>query len=316
MATAKTYTVNDLLDSVKARGTIPTTTGNISDADMLRFANEEIDENLGPIILGMREEFYLTYEDITLVAGQKEYSIPYRAYGSKIRVIKPIQSNVEGYPLVQIPIDQTSLYTNTQYNIPVRGFYLKNDKFVLVTDPSGLGTSTLRVYFYLRPNNMVELSKGSKITAIDTATKTVTVETIPNSVRDADELDFIQSLPNHKIHDYDFVPSVVNTTTKQIVFSDDLPTELQVGDYICAAGETVVPQVPADVLPLLEQSVTCKVLEAVGDTEGLQNALLRLQKIEKNVYQLIDSRVEAPPRKIVNTTSFVRRRNRGSGNSF
>jgi hypothetical protein len=100
----------------------------------------------------------------------------------------------------------------------------------------------------------------------------------------------------------------MNTTAKTITFTTDLPDGLMVGDYVCLAGETVVPQVPVDVIPLLEQSVVCKVLESIGDVDGLKMANARLEKLEARLLTIIDNRIESPGKKVVNLNSFIRKR--------
>jgi hypothetical protein len=305
MANAKQYTVNDLITSVTRRGTIPVSETTISNDDIIRFANEEMDENLVALILSVREEIYLTYEDITLVQGQSEYPIPYRAIGSKIRIIKPLgANNQELYPLVPVDLEKTLDYTNNTFSGGSTGFYLRNDKFVLTPNVNGLGTETIRVYYYLRPNSLVPLNKGAKIKSI--SGNSVVVDNIPSGMNNTSQVDIIQSLPNHKTYDWD-LNITVNTATKTITFTN-LPSEVKVGDYICLAGETVVPQIPVDIIPLLEQSVVCKVLEAIGDTEGLRNAYARLEKLEKRLLNIIDQRIEAPGRKIVQASGFLNNR--------
>ncbi len=307
MANFKTYTVNDLIASVKRRGAVPIAQNTFSSDDLLVFANEVMDETLGPIILSLREEFYLTHEDITTETGSREYPIPYRAFGSKVRIIKPVDSSgKEGLPLTAIALDQTYEFNYDQYSTFNRGFYLKNDSIVLTQDPSGIGSTVLRLYYYLRPNDMVVLNRASKIRSVDFDNNMVTVETVPSNISTGVKLDLIQSLPNFKTYDFDLTANV-NAVSKVITFTDPLPDNLQAGDYICTAGETVCPPLPADVIPVLEQSTVCKVLEAQGDTEGLKNAYARLEKLESKLFNLIDQRLESPGKKAVSFNSFLRR---------
>lgn len=309
MSSSKYYTVDDLITSVKNRGMIPEGQITFQDNDLLRFANEEIKENLIALILGVREDFYMTPADIQLGTGNI-YNIPYRAIGSKIRILKPLTNNVEGAPLVPIPPDLSWASTNTNYTVLKSvGYYVQDNQFVVVPNSQSLGTGTLRLYYYLRPNDLVAVNRCSKITAIDTTTNTVTVSSVPSNINTSVLLDIVQAKPNHKIYNYD-LNAVVNSLTKTITFTNTLPIYLEVGDYVCTAGETPTPQIPVDIVPILEQSVVCKVLEALGDSEGLKNAYARLQKLEKNLYNIIDNRIEAPGKKIVNYGGFLRQGNR------
>lgn len=309
MANSIRYTVSDLIDSVVRRGSIPVSDTTISNDDIIRFANEEMDENICPLILSTREEIYLSFEDIEIVNGQNEYSIPYRAFGSKVRIIKPLRNdNTEGYPLAPIPVDRDFAYNGSTYSNSTRGFYLRNDKIVITPDINGLGANKIRVYYYLRPNDIVSLNRVSTVTSIDTLTNEVTVDKVPTNIAGSLEVDVIQFRPNHKTRAFDSEVSV-NTIAKIITFTT-LPESLEVGDYICSVGETPTPQMPVDIIPVLEQATTCKVLEAIGDTEGLKNAYARLERAEKRLLHVIDNRIESPGTKAVNTNSFLRRRSK------
>ncbi len=309
---AKRYTVNDLVTSVKARASVPESDGTITSQDLIRFANEDLDENIIPLILSTREEYYLTYKDFDIVSGQLEYDIPYRAIGMRVRAIKPIVDGKEGTLFSHIPLE---LVDNYDFDTN-RGFYLRNDKIVFVNPLySGGSGGAFRVYFYLRPNDLVLTTRVGTIESIDTATNTVTVTSFPSVINDNSEIDFIQSTPNHRTYAYDIPVSSVSAASRQITASS-LPSTLQVGDYVCLAGETPTPQMPVDVIPVLEQAVVCKVLESIGDTEGLNNATKRLQKLEQRLMAVLDSRVESPGRKAVNPNSLLTGRKKSRYGSF
>jgi len=312
VSSSKYYTVDDLITSVTRRATIPVSDTTISNDDLIRFANEELSESIMALILSTREEIYLTYEDITLVNGKQNYPIPYRAIGAKVRIIKPLlpnQSNgvnAEGPALVPIDLETVYNWNYTNSNNS-GGFYLRNDEIILLSNVNSFGTQTLRVFYYLRPNDLVALDRGSKIRTINSTTGVITVDSVPQNITNSTKVDLIQALPNHKTYLFD-QDCVVNAAAKTITLTT-VPATLSIGDYICTAGETVTPQIPVDIIPLLEQSVVCKVLEAIGDTEGLKNAYTRLQTLEKRVVNIIDNRIEAPGRKIIGG-AFYRNRNR------
>jgi len=308
----KKYTVDDLVTSVRNRASIPDSSGNITDEDILRFANEEIDENMVPLILSTREEFFLTYTDVAVNQNTLEYDLPYRAIGMRVRIIKPLDNQGgERAALPNVPLDYIDGsgdgYYESSYS---RGYYLKSNKIVLAKREASVGT--LRVYYYLRPNDLVLTSRVGTITAIDTDTNTVTVSRFPTNITSSSSVDFVKAVANQEIYDFDISVASVSTGNKTITTSTALPSELQVGDYVCSAGEAPTPQIPTDVIPILEQAVTCKVLESIGDTEGLKNAAARLQKLEQRLLNILDARIEAPGRKAVQQNSLLvnRRRSR------
>ena len=51
---------------------------------------------------------------------------------------------------------------------------------------------------------------------------------------------------------------------------------------------------------VLAQRVAQRVLEALGDTEGLNNATAKIAEMENKLTTMLDNRVEVAPRKVVN----------------
>lgn len=120
-------------------------------------------------------------------------------------------------------------------------------------------------------------------------------------------LDVLQTRPGHKILDFDKYPVIVDTTNTIITFlTTDLDNALMLGDYIAFAGECIIPNIPSDLHDLLAQRVVTRVLQALGDTQGLQNATQKLGDMQQNGMTLIDNRSEGQPMKINNINGSLR----------
>lgn len=297
---------DELLNSIKIRAAVPLAQISFTDADLLNFATEEIELKVLPSILSVREEFYVTTETIPLVANQSNYKIPYRAIGGKVRFVYLQSSDTSVQPLAQIAMEHLSNYQQSSFAYQNSGFYLQNDELILLPPITGAVSGNLVMKYYLKPNEVVATSRGAQITQINTTTGDITVSSVPSNIAAMTEIDFIQSKSNHKTKAFDVMVNASNSTTKVInVNPSDIPADLEVGDFICSAGETVIPQVPSELQVMVAQAVACRVLEAIGDTQNLQNATAKLQEMEVKLLAIIDSRVEAPSRKIVNTNSFI-----------
>lgn len=300
---------SDLLASIKSRAMIPTAQNAFSDSDLLNFATEELNLKLVPSILSVREEFYVTDSSVPLVPNQSNYKIPYRAIGGKLRFVYLIQSDNSVAALAQLPIEDIMEYQSSIYAYQNSGFYVQNDEIVILPAITGSATGDIRFKYYMKPNSVVELSRGAKITSIDRNTGELGVDALPNNIASGSEIDFIGSTGNFKTKGFDIEAVGANTVTKIVtVATANIPSDLQVGDYICTAGESVIPQIPAELQVMLAQAVACRVLEAIGDTAGLQNANAKLTEMEGKLLTVIDSRVEAPGRKVTNRNSFFRNR--------
>jgi hypothetical protein len=75
---------------------------------------------------------------------------------------------------------------------------------------------------------------------------------------------------------------------------------LSVGDYLTVEGETLVPQLPIEIHAFLAQAAAVKVLEAMGDSQGMRNAETKLQQVQKDVLTLISPRTDGSVKKVVN----------------
>ena len=308
---AKILTTSELIETALRRAMIPSDQSTFDDEDIIDIMNEEIGIHILPVVLRAHEEYYVVNEDIPLVDGQTKYKIPYRAVGNKLRDIHMVDGANALYEMTRISSEHRSDYHNRFYgrqynkNIP---FYLENDSIVLLTEtPSA---ASIRMTYYLRPNDMVLEKRGATITdiTVDTDTTTLTLTQVPDHFPATVLYDFVQAQSPNKILGFDIAMDSVNPTLKTITFkNDDISSlGLKIGDHLAKAEETFVAQIPTELQPILAQRVAVKMLEALGDAQGMQMAQNELERMEYNSQTLIDNRVEGAPQKISNRHSMLR----------
>lgn len=306
-------TSTELLASIKLRAAVPMSQISFSDDDLLAFAQEEIELKLLPSILAVKEEFYVTLATIPLVDNQSDYEIPYRAVGNKVRSIFYEQSPGTMLSLAHVPMELLNNYTINTFPYQFAGFVLENDHLKLVPRIASGAQGNLLVRYYLRPNTVVKMSRGAKIRSIDRTTGIIQVSngatglsTVPSNITLSTQVDFIKGKSTNKTYSFDKSIVAVNSAGGTITIDpSDIPSELVVGDWICTAGETVIPQIPPELHVMLAQAVACRVLESLSDTQALQNATAKLQEMEQKLLSVIDTRVESPFRKVVITNSIL-----------
>ena len=155
------------------------------------------------------------------------------------------------------------------------------------------------MYYYLRPNVIVAENECAVIDVIDYNSGTVVVKNFPNSFTSAPEMDFIGSKTPNKLFDYDIQPTSVDVNANTIMFTpSDLPEGITSGDYLCLRETAPVAQIPTEMHPVLAQRAAIHILEALGDSEGLANAMRRLQDMDEGTMSIVDDRVEGAPQKI------------------
>lgn len=288
----------DLIDTVRRRAMVPDDTSTFTDEDILDIINEEIDVGLLSTIMVLHEEHMVTYEDVTLEADKNRYKIPYRAVGNKLRDVAYVDTSGGVYELSRVSLEELSDYRYLRNRTNTNVFYVEGNEIVLV-DSDVQEFESLRFYFYLRPNVLVKESTVGVITSIDTVTGTIQMSSFPSTLASLPQIDFVAKRTPNKILSYDIDLTSVNSNTRTVVVDpSDLPSDLMVGDYVCKAEQSPVANIPTELQPVLAQRAAVHILESLGDTEGLNNAMVRLQKMEQAVMQLIDDRVEGAPQKV------------------
>jgi len=389
----------DLIRSIKRRAFIPNSQETFTDEDILSMATEEVNIGLVPLIQKMHEEHLIYYIEILLEQGKKRYPIPPRAHGNKVRDVALVDENGNVFEMHRYSLSEISDFSTTTAYINNRGFYLENNDVILANFDVNVGNK-LRIYFYMRPNQLVIESKGASVqivtntfevdqinpksgtitnitsgvktlldsvghglqngqliqitgsnttpsidgfheitvvdanifsiefttTAIGTISanfntaltvKKLRLSAIPSAFLQNTLFDFVQNTSPNKILHYDIRFNSINQLSKEISFVlTDIP-DVIVGSYITIAEESIVPNIPTELHPILAQRVAVSCLEAMGDEANKQSAERKLATMEKDAGTFLDNRVEGAIQKIksrhsplVNTLNTLGRRNR------
>lgn len=285
------YTTADLIASLRRRSLVPEAAaeGSLSASDLVALMSEELQTYIVAEMMKLREEFKVVDLDFTTTPGQTSYDIPSRAVGSKIKDIFA----QEGSAYLQMArIEPEIGIVSSASGLP-RAYYLKDNQIVFLSDP---GSSVLKISYYRRPNKLIETADAGLITDIDTGTREVTIDNAPTSFTSSVAYDLIQATPHFNFRGVDLSASI---TGNVLTFADALPTGLAVGDYVCLAGESPVPQIPVELHPLLAQRTAVKALEALGDpkvsvAKSLCDEALSFAKTQ------LSPRVEEQARVVVN----------------
>lgn len=169
-------TSTDLINSIKRRIAVPGSQMTYEDEDFLALLNEELVSSLVPEVISLHEEFFTFSEVIPLVSGKKRYNIPERAIGMKIRSIFFQDNSGNLYEMAQINSDDQGYFSQSFSNAGVNflsKFFFEGNEIVLpvygdYTNPVG----SLRVVYYLRPNQLV---KPERVATINSFNKKITI---------------------------------------------------------------------------------------------------------------------------------------------
>lgn len=305
------YTVDgtdlSLVDSVQTRILMPLSANTLTEIKIIELLDEEMRSTVVPLVLAAKEEFYVQNYDQTLVAGTYNYTIPDRAAFATWRDIVLVDSIGNEIAMTELPPEYVKI-TYPVGNLPpmyVFGFVMNNDRITLWPPNSTIPTNySLRMKVKRRPNHLTSTANCGQITAINTGTKEVTLNDDGDGTwTTATTFDMIPNSPQFTSLGDDLAISAINTTTNVLTFTASLPSGLAVGDWVCPAAMSCVPQIPYDMFPLLAQRGVIKCLEALGDNQGLQVAERRYQDMAMDFARTVSPRIAGSRKTLVNRTA-------------
>jgi len=284
------YTTDALLSSIKRKASIPANQNLFTNNDFIEILDNELKTYITPLLMRVKDEHFTSYTDFSVVSGTSSYEIPAKAIGKKLRAICKVDSSGNLSSIQQLPLEDVisgSIYQD--------GYYIQSDNIVLYPTPNESGT--IRMFFYRRPNKLVSTTYAAKILSINTGTNEVTCESVPTTWTTSTLLDCIDQLPSFKINKEGTQATLIAGYV--LTLPADVVALLQVNDWIAESGETPLPQIPVELIDLLEQSAIVKCMEAMGDKAGFEMASLKLQKLDSDIIGMICGRVDSSPKKAV-----------------
>lgn len=301
------YTSDDLISSLKRRIIVPTSQSTFTEQDFLDFATEEMNMALVQSVMQLQEDYYLHTVDVPIMLNKTKYAIPYRSIGNKLKDVAFKDENGNVQEMTRIGIEDLPFYNSSTGR--VHAYYMSSNEICLAAGSANMINpgGSLMVSYYLRPNSLVPLKEVAIVSSIDRITGIIQLDNFPELFNQSKEIDLIMYKSPHKILKYDILSTAMNGTNKTITLNlTDIPEDLAKGDHIALATQTAIPQLPSDLHVILAHRMAARILEALGDTEGLQNANQKLAEMEQKTTVIIDDRVEAASRKVVNRHSILR----------
>ena len=175
--------------------------------------------------------------------------------------------------------------------------------------PNADGTYTVSIIdsdtFSINATFTSPSTSGSAVKALDCYV--LTLSQIPKHFNQNLHYDIVQDISPNKITNFDLDANIVDYNLKQVSIPVSNFRELPVvGQYLTTAEETIVPNIPTELHPILAQRVAIACLEAMGDEQNKQSAERKLQQMETNGMTLIDNRTEGSQQKIKNRHSSLK----------
>lgn len=304
------FTSTQLIIDVKREGSVPTNQSLYTDEDFCASFTDCQKTRIIPSVLRTKEEYFVAvkdyeFADLEELDGDRiALTLPDRCIGGRIRMLQLIDQN----GVVQNDIPKLNPEnTNTFFNGQWFGYVFQSNKLIMPSSiESQLGK--IRLQYFRRPNDIVEISRAGKILTIDTGTGNVTLDNMPADFAAGVLVDIISGRePFDSVQDSESLIAAAGIT---IQVSLATAAKLSVGDYICYQYETVIPQLPVELHPILIQYALSRVLKSLGDTQGASNVIAELPELERNLYELLESRDDGSEKKMIAPNTLWTRGNR------
>jgi hypothetical protein len=284
---AMDYRAATLLESIRRRGALPSATAaGCADSDLLALTNEELQSWLVPLIMELREDYFIQRNTQTTVAGTAEYRIPPRAVAGKLREVDIVTSSGAVRNLARISLDELEEWPQGGTGTPA-AFYVSGNNVVLVPTPSG--AETLRLTYYLRPSQVV----ADSYMITDITGDDLTVSNGAGEFFSGGWLDIVAFRSPFDVKHVELDIAAANISGLDVILTvTDLPADIELFDYAANYETTPIPNAPAEFHPLLAQRVVCKVLEQMGQGNRLQMAQARLSEMVDQARRTYAPRVD------------------------
>ena len=286
--------------------TVPNYQPRFSNNDLLALANEEQQSLVVPMIVALREEFFVFRETLTINAGDAGFRIPERAIGRTLREIQ--YRNLAGgnlvYDLPRISIEDSYRFTNLGQGTP-NGFMIEGDTIRLLPTPSSNGEVVL--YTLRKPSSLVQDSRTAKVTGV--GTNTITLTKVPSNLTIGSKIDVTDNKPSYPLVYKDL--TITNITGLVLTVSGFTGTALSgvdVDDVESTALETSIVQLPDEAATVLVHATAVRVLEALSIPDQMKIAEEKLQQKIRACREILSPRVEVSVPKIIQRDGLLRGR--------
>jgi len=306
MAVDTTY----LLDAVKRGVTVPSNQVRFTDADILRFGDEETEAVIVPAMTSARLEFFVKYKDMPLVANQAAYKIHYRSIGRTLRFVELRTSTGDLIKDLSYVMPEDVGRITSQAGGDPWAFTVRGDDLILLPTPT-TANYVLRQYYELAPAKLIPTSDAGVVQSFSTMTGIVTMSASVTSFATGQSMDLIDYKSGNSNKAEDIIST--NVASNLVTFATtDIPSTLTAGDYVCLSNQSPVLQLPNEMHQTLVQSIICRILEALSDFEGLQAAVARRDRILAGALETINPRLASQIPVVINTRGLLRRSNPGN----
>jgi len=297
--------VDDIVTNIIASTRLPISQVTFSPQNIIAFMQDEQQTTITALIKSVREDYWLTNYDQQIVTGVYSYKMPPRCAAGSIRDFVFVDTSGNEIQVAHLSPDQLKNPNYFAYR-PAwqgQGIFLQNDTLNLWPTTFNNSSYLLRQKYDRRPNALTSYSNCMQITATNPGSNTIT----------------FAGSPPFSIGEYVDVIGVTGQFTSQgdsllidnvvgavITLDSSTPvtTSMTVGSWVCPAGLTCVPQMPAEAYPLLLARGMLRIAAALQNSNLFNVASKMCEDAAAKVTTMVTPRVASSPQKFVNKNNI------------
>lgn len=301
---APDYSVESLIENIKLRCTVPESQLTYTAPDFTTLANNELQDEVVPLLMSTREEYFVDFVDV-LSPADGVIPFPDTTVGGKIRSVC-YRQQVNPLIMTNLPRIDLDVVAGVGFNnyLVLAGFYIQGNDIHLYPNSAVPTNTNIRIYYYKRTLVLAPPTTYGKILEIDAESNTLLMDYVPPAWEEGTLLNSIKSLTPFNATNPEF--TIVTLSSPSIVVSS--VEGMGVGDFVSEYGYSAVPQIPIEAHGYLAQVTAAKALEGLGDREGMAAALAKAEKLKTSLLIMTSQRVDGSVKKIVNPNGGLRLR--------
>lgn len=292
--------VTDLLAEIRqAAGIASSSTYSpegLTDADILRVANRELSTSLLPLMLGVREEFYVIKKSVAFTEETERIRIPARTIAGRVREIRATVGNVDMVMRRYEPTDKPWIQPMTATPGAITGYFLQGEWIVFLPRPSQSGT--LDIYYLARPGRMTITANDYRaITAVDQTTGTIDFATW-TYCDGTKTMDLVRGGSGFSPLQQDVSGVESGAFNDQFTIAPSSAAFAEVGDYVTQPDLTPVVPLPTELHGVLVSRVVTAIMRQLGKEADAMREEANARRLEDLAVEMLTPRVEAAKRPV------------------
>ena len=322
---AISFTTDDLLSRIRLHCQLKTDNQKVTSAEILALCDEEIQTNLFPALMTVRDDYATTVVYQTFTAGVNAYRLPFEANSDTITDVELLslsgQTPTNLRQLRRVTIGELAPWVATTGNTPQVYAIVGGNLEIRPAPTSTTATSyVLSIHYEARPSRLIEVSSCRNITAATNPSGTTISLTIGTTIVGTglvagSAIDVVPTVP--PMTPYFTNGVVISIAADPVITVTPLAVPAAVagkyaadiqasGGYLCPRGSTCVFPMPEAWWPVLIYAGSSAVCAAIGDdTAAVKFAAIAEQK-KAAVTGMQQNRVRKQPLPAFNTGSPLR----------